>query len=58
MSMVLANGLKSMQGLLVPSFVQNHVGDADARTEDEVVAATWVVLYTAYVPAHVFVFRL
>ena len=31
-SVVLLNSLKSMQGLLVPSFVQNHVGDSDTGT--------------------------
>lgn len=55
-SVVLANSLKSMQRLLVPSFVQNNVGDADAGTEHEVVATTGVVLYTAYVVTHVLIF--
>ena len=49
---VLADGLESVEGLLVPSFVGDQVGDTDAGTENKDIARG-VVPDGAQMVAHV-----
>lgn len=52
MAEVFVDRLQAVEGLIVPSFVKDYVGDGHSRTENEDIATTRMVLDSLQVVAH------